>query len=136
MPSINDVGLNQVFSFEVYPTNVIGNNFRNVRLEATLSADTARTTGFDIYAYHTAVYPTLPPGTPDDPGSYDYIKVKFPNGEFAIVAKPWIRQDTVQISAASQVTLIFENKTEVDVERMLNALSANGFRPDDVRKAV
>jgi len=136
MPSIYDVRLNQIFSFEVYPTNVIGNNFRNVRLEGIVSAQTAASYGMDIEAVHAAVYPTLPAGVPNDPFKYPYIRIQFPNGEYTMIGIPWIRQETIQISVAGQVTMVFENKTDVDLERMINALSANGYRPDDVQKSV
>ncbi len=136
MPSIRDVNLNQVFSFEVYPTNVIGNNFRNVRLEGIFNAKGAMAFGMDVEAMHAAIYPALPAGVPNNPFDYDYIRIQFPNGEYTMIGIPWIRQETIQISTAGQVVLVFENKTDVDIERMVNALSANGYRPDDVRKAV
>lgn len=133
MPSIYDVQINQRFSFDVFPTAVIGNNFRDVRLEGIINARTAAAYGFDVEAMHQAVYPSLPQGVPNDPYGYGYIRIQYPNGSFDVVGIPWIRQETIQISTGGQVTMTFENATQADLDRMLNALSANGFRPNDVR---
>jgi len=133
MPTIRDVDINQRFSFEVYPTSVIGHNFRDVRLEGRISAQMALNFGLDIEAMHQAVYPSLPAGTPNDPFTFDYIRIQHPNGAYDILAVQWIRQETIQISQGGQVTMVFENRTQLEVDRMLNALSANGFRPDDVQ---
>ena len=131
---IYDVQINQRFSFEVYPTAVLGNNFKDVRLEGIISARTAAAYGADIEALHANVYPTLPAGTvPNDPFQYGYIRIQYPSGEFAILGIPWIRPDSIQLSTGGRITLSFEDKTQADLERMLLALSSNGYRPDDIK---
>lgn len=133
MPSLRDVSINQRISFEVYPTSVIGNNYRDVRLEGILSARSAASSGVDIAALHMAVYPSLPQGTPNDPFAYGYIEIQHPNGAFEVLGIPWVREDTLQISTGGRLTLIFENKTQQDLERISSALSANGYAPDEVK---
>ena len=133
MTSIYECRPNQRVSFEVYPTTVIGNNFRDVRLEGILSAQSATETGLDIRALHMAVYPSLPQGTPNNPFSYDWIKIQHVNGSYETIGIPWIRPDSVTLSVGGRITLVFEDKTQQDLERIQSALSANGYRPDDVR---
>lgn len=60
MTTIYDVRIGQRVSFEVYPAAVLGNNFKDVRLEGIISARTAASYGMDIQALHANVYPTLP----------------------------------------------------------------------------
>lgn len=132
--SIYNVQIGQRFSFEVYPTAILGNNFRDVRLEGIISARTAASYGVDIEALHANVYPSLPPGTaPNDPFQYNYIRIQYPSGELAVLGIPWIRQETIQISTGGRVTLAFEDKTQADLDRILLALSSNGYRPDVVQ---
>lgn len=133
MPSIYDVQIGQRFSFEVYPTSIIGNNFQDVRLEGILSARAAASYGVDIEALHANVYPTLPQGSaPNDPFQYSYIRIQYPSGEYAVLGIPWIRQESIAISNGGKLTLSFEDKTQVDLDRILMALSSNGYRPDAV----
>jgi len=134
MPSIYDVQIGQRFSFEVYPTSIIGNNFQDVRLEGILSARAAASYGFDIEALHANVYPTPPQGSaPNDPFQYSYIRIQYPSGEYAIVGVPWIRQESIVISSGGTIHLTFDDKTQSDLDRILMALSSNGYRPDDVK---
>lgn len=132
MTTLYEVQIGQRFSFQVYPTAIIGNAFADVVMEGIISADIARAYNFDIYSMHSNVYPTLPAGTPNDPTQYSYIMVKMANGERQIVGIPWIRQDSITISTGGTIQLIFSNKTALDLERIQAALSANGQMPDVV----
>jgi len=134
MPSIYDVQIGQRFSFEVYPTSVLGNNFQDVRLEGILSARAAASYGVDIEALHANVYPTLPEGTtPNDPFQYSYIRIQHASGEYGVIGIPWIRQDSIVISDGGKVVLTFNDKTQSDLDMILLALSSNGYRPDDIQ---
>lgn len=133
MTTMQEVQLGQRFSFEVYPLAVLGNSFKNVRLEGILNARLAANSGYDIVSLHAQVYPTLPEGTtPNDPYQYNYAHIRHESGEYAIIGIPWIRQDTIEITTGGRVTLVFEDKTPEDVNRMLLALSSNGYRPDSI----
>lgn len=132
--SIYNVQIGQRFSFEVYGTSVLGNNFKDVRLEGIISAATAAAYGVDIEALHAAVYPTLPQGSaPINPFQYNYIRIQYPSGEYAILGIPWIRPETVEVAEGGTLTLSFQDKTPSDVDRILMALSSNGYRPDEIQ---
>lgn len=132
MPSIYDVAIEQVFSFEVYPVEILGNVFKNVRLEGIVSARTARAAGVDIDVMHRNVYPSLPAGTPDNPDQYNWIRIQNTSGQFSYVGVPYLREDTITVSSNGMATLTFYNMTQRELDRVLNALSANGRSPDDV----
>jgi len=136
MTAISDVQIGQRFSFDVYPAAVLGNNFRDVRLEAIISARTAASYGVDIQALHANVYPTLPPGVPDDPFQYSYVRVEMKSGEFTVIGVPWIRAETIAISASGKATLVFTDVTQTDIDRILLACSSNGYSPASVNVAA
>lgn len=133
MASIFDVGVGQRCSFEVYPASVLGGRYQNVVVEGFLSPQMAVMSGFDIVAYHANVYSTLPAGVPDDPYQYSYVVIRHDNGQRQYLGEKWIRNDTIEVSEAGRVTLVFQDKTQADLDRMMMALSSNGYTPSETR---
>jgi hypothetical protein len=133
MPSIQELPIGARFSFEIYPTALFGNNFRNVTLDGIISANMAVSYNFDVASFHARVYPTLPPGlVTDNPFSYGYVRFQYPSGEYAIMGIPWIRPESIQIDTGSKYVLVFNSRTQPDIDRIMTALSANGQTPDQV----
>lgn len=133
MHDIEKLGPGKRISFEVYPSSIIGNNFKEVYLEGVIDPTLALAHGIDIEAYHAKVYPTLPQGTaPDNAFGYNYVRVRYPNGASEVIGVPWIRPETLQILQGGRIILTFEDKTQSDLDRILQILSANGMSPADV----
>lgn len=130
MATLKEVEIGQRFSFQVYPTGLLGNAFNDVRMEGIMSARAAISNGVDVQSLHDNVYPTLPQGTPNDPLQYNFIKIQLANGEYTYLGTPWIRADSIVISTGGKITMVWENKTQTDLERILTALSANTLSPD------
>lgn len=126
---ISNIQIGQRFSFEVYPSSIMGNNFKDVVLEGVLSPDMARAFGIDIVSLHANVYRTLPSTVPNDPTKYNYIRVRHQNNSFSVVGIPYVRPDSVVISTHGVLNLRFDGVTQQDQTRILNALSANGYSP-------
>lgn len=133
MTAINEVPLGHRFSFEVYPTAVLGSNFRDVRLEGILSPEMAMAFGADIASLHANVYPSLPAGVPNDPMQYNYFRIRLANGSFMILGVPWVRQESIVLSEGGNLYLTFSNRTQTDLDRILLSLSSIGQSPDDVK---
>lgn len=127
--STSDITIGSHYSFEVYPTAILGNQFKNVKALAVVDAQTARMFGVDIESLHANVYPTLPQGAPDDPYYYSYLYVEQLNGTRTVVGFPWIRQSSLVVSTNQRVTMIFEDKSPKDIKRIQEALSAIGMVP-------
>lgn len=125
---IQQIQIGQKFSFEVYPSAILG-NFRDVVLDARLSANGARAFGADVDALHANVYRTLPSTVPNDATSYDYLRVQHPNGSYSIIGVPYIRPESIQIVTHGVLHLRFDGVSQQDHTRILNALSASGFTP-------
>lgn len=118
-------------SFEVYPAAIVGARFTDVKVLAHLDKDSARQ-WIDPEALHVNVYPTLPTGTPDDPDQYQFLKLKHPNGKISVIGIPWIREETLQISTKGTLTLTVKEVDPADMQRIVQALSANGYQADTV----
>lgn len=131
------VQIGQRFSFEVYPSAVLGNNFKNVRLVGTFDARVAQSFGEDIVAMHANVYPTLPTGTvPNDAFQYNYFRIQYPNGEFQLLGIPWVRQDSIVVATSGRLTLVFDDVSPTDQDRIIVALSSNGYKPNSMEMST
>lgn len=130
--TVNDLKPRDVISFEVYPLAILGNNFKNVTVDAVLSANTVSILGFDFAATHAMVYPSLPPGTPDDGTQYDYLRIIFESGEPTYIGIPWIRPDTLTKVAGTTLTLIFNNIDNTRKDRIIAAVRSINEPPDSV----
>lgn len=132
MSTIYDIQIGQRFSFEVYPTAILGNGFKDVVLEVIMGARAALSFGEDLQSIHRNVYPTLPPGTPNDPFQYSYVRVLMPSGEYQNIGIPWIRPDSIIASSSRKLTLSFLDTTPTDRDRIMLALAAINKTPSAV----
>lgn len=132
MTTLANVNIDQRFSFEVLAP-VLGNNFKDVVLECQLNASTARALGFDIRAMHQNVYPAVIAAgvsMPNDPTQYNYIRVRFPNGEVATIGVPWIRPGSITVSDGKTLVLTWQDIDDTTRQRILLACSQNNAKPD------
>lgn len=127
---LSAIKIGQRFSFEVYPSAILGNNFNDVTLDSIMSPESARSFGVDIFAMHANVYRTLPSIVPNDPLKYSWVRVKMPNGGYIVLGEPYIRAESIVISSTGVLNLSFIGVSQTDQTRILNALSANGYKPD------
>lgn len=118
---------NSTVSFDVYPSSIIGAQFRDVKVTGFLDRDTAAF-WIDPESMHINVYPTLPSGVPDDPSQYTYVKLKHPNGNISVIGLPWIREDTIQTTERGRLKIEVEDVGPRDQETIRKALAANGYR--------
>lgn len=133
MTAIRDINIGQRFSFQVYPTSIIGTGFQDVRLEGHLRGSAVALYGIDIASMHANVYPTLPAGTPDDPYQYPWIRVQHRNGGYSVVGVPWIVPESIEIGQGSRRLLTWNDMSEDEMDLALMALSGVGLKPDNVQ---
>jgi len=125
MSNVN-LAIRCVYNFEVYPSSIIGSNFKNVTVLALMDKNTAQKE-IDAAGMHVQVYPYLPPGTPTNPDGYDYVKIKTMSGQTAVLGLAWIKPETIELVMAKTVNVKIANVTASDVPRIRNALVQNGF---------
>lgn len=118
--------LRQVYNFDVYAPAIIKNNFKGVTILGIVDYDRARRE-IDVDAMHISIYPHLPAGTPNDPRGYDYVIVKYPNGNTTVLGLAWINEDTIQVVESRTISVKIGGVTAADVNRVRAALVQNGF---------
>ena len=120
-----------IISFNVYPSAILGTAFNDVRVQAILDKDTANM-WIDADSMHINVFPYLPAGVPDNPNQSQFVKLVHQNGNVSIIGIPWIRAETVTLSERGTLVITVDNAGPVDRERIIRALSANGYRAASV----
>ncbi len=118
------VGLS--YNFDVYPAAVLGGDFSNLTVQAVVDSSFAANY-IDIVASHKQTYGYLPPGTPDDPTSYNYVLFKTKTNSTIVLGLPWIKDSTVVEINNFNATLIIRDITSGDIPKIRDALVSNGF---------
>ena len=121
-----DFKLKATYSFDVFPTSVIGNNYQNVTVLAIMDRETVDKE-INAQALHIQCFPFLPPGTPDSPDGYDYIKIRMSSGQVTYLGMAWINEATIQSNDYRTLTAVITGVTSNDAPRVKAALLQNGF---------
>lgn len=124
MFDLNSYG--KVLSFEVYPSAILGDNFRTVKLLSIVDFSTARMYS-DVANLSVSVYPSLPVGTPKDYKQYNYLKIEFSNGDVSCVALPWINLDTVVFHTDVVATVKIKLDSIDSIDKIRRLLVANNL---------
>jgi hypothetical protein len=120
--------IGQTYSFNVYPSNLLGADWDNVKVSSIMSYEDAMKEE-DVTSLHIQFYPYFgpPTNTPNDPASYLYIRVKTQNGNSQILGVAWIDDATVTLVTAQTITATISNVTPQDVPKVQAILAANGY---------
>jgi len=119
--------LRKTYNFSIYPTAIIGDEFAGVTVVSILDPEAAAEQ-IDIVARHAQVYTYLSKDTvEDDPYSYDYVKVRFQNGNTRIIGLPWIKTETIVQLGAQTLTLVVKNAVADDIQRFKNFCAVGGY---------
>lgn len=119
--------IKSVYSFDVYPSSILGTSFQNVTILSIMDYETALSMGVDVAATHVNVYPFLPNGTPDDPAATDYVRIQTASGAKTILGMSWINLSTIESITARIATVVIDGVTGADITNISNALVQNGF---------
>jgi len=123
-----------VYSFDVYPSAILGTSFQNVTILSIMDYESALNFG-DIASLHINVFPYLPEGSPDDPTATDYVRIRTSSGAATILGVNWINPATIEQVTSQRAIATIEGVTNSDVPRILNALVQNGFNQVEVKLA-
>lgn len=121
-----DFQVNSTYSFKVYAPNILTSDFSNVVVLGVLSYSIANKFE-DITAMHAQVFNQLPAGSIDQPTKYQYLQIRFPTGDEAVIGIPWIKPDTIVQVAISTIRVDIGNASASDVTKIRNCLVQNGF---------
>jgi len=126
MLSQNEIEIFSVVSFEVYPQQLLGDGFNNVKIMGLIDAETAMR-WIDPVAMHAAVYPSLPTGAINAYDQYLYVKLLLNNGQTSVIGLPWIKKHSYQLVTGTTMQVTVENVNPSDEPRLRAALASNGF---------
>lgn len=129
MFDLNSYG--KLASFEVYPSNILGDSYRTVKVLSVIDYDTARMYT-DVNNLAISVYPSLPSATPKDFTKYKYVKLELLDGSISCVAIDWINLDTVVFHTDVMVNVKIKLKTIGTVETLRKLLIANNLEPIEI----
>lgn len=118
--------IREIYSFDVYPAARLGNGFKNVTVLAVMDQESANQL-IDTQALHVDVYPYLPSGTPNNPASYNYLKIRTANGETTVLGVPWINEASIIHIDTTEITVKIGNVVASDAVAIKEALQQNGF---------
>jgi len=127
MAILDKLTLGTTVTFDTYPAAIIGTTFEDVKILGFFDKGTANAY-IDADSMHANVFPTLPNGTPNDPDDYTFVKVQHPNGNFSVIGIPWIIESSIVIINKGKLTLVLDNITIEDRERIVSAIAANGYK--------
>lgn len=116
--------LKTTYSFEVYPEQVIGDNFENVTVLGIIDRETAETIT-KITTKHPLVYPYLPDGIPNNPDDYTYLKIRTQSGAVTVIATEWIRENTIVEVKSRHLVVDFPDFDPTKLPFLRELLAAN-----------
>lgn len=111
----------------------------NTRAPALLGAEVTRATLKGIVDYsvavtlinvdlqHRKIYPSLPPGTVNDPKKYNYLLFKTESGEMNVFAYEWIDDTSIQVVDSTTLTVVLPGVSTSDANKVRDALLLIGF---------
>lgn len=118
--------IGQTVDMSVYAPAILGSNFQNVKVLGIL--DYRSVFAFiDPVSLHANVYPSLPPGVPNDFSKYLYLKIEFSNGNTTCLGLPWINAGTIQVVTNFVFTVTVNGRNADDYNVIRDALIGNGI---------
>lgn len=128
--SNNLLEVGRSYSFNIYPNQIIEDNFHNVVCIGLFGYSVATAlSSEELLPLHAQVYPYLPPGIEDDATIYTYAQFEFSTGEKKILALPWINIDTLVDGSSAKDVVIAEIRgiTPQQITLVRDVLVHNGF---------
>jgi hypothetical protein len=105
---------------------LLGTDFQNVTVLAILDYESALGLA-DIPAMHENVYPYLPAGSPRDPSTYDYLKIRTSAGRTVVLGMPWINESSITLVSSQKMLVTIDGVGSADIARVRTALNQNGY---------
>lgn len=129
--SINNLNVGDVISFETIAPAILNLKYDQVIFDGVVSWSAAKSFE-DIASLHRSLYPSMNQSeVKDDYRSYSYFLFQTTTGPKANVPQalgiPWIKEDTLVISGAANINLLFPNITPDNQTYLFQLLKANGF---------
>lgn len=121
----NDL-IGKTVSFQVYPSAILTDDFRDVKIVGVVNYEAANSY-ISTARMHTNVFPTLPPDTPDDYRLYEYALIRKQDGKLTAIGVPWIRETSIEVTGTIEIIITIRDKGIDDIPRIRQILTQNGI---------
>jgi hypothetical protein len=116
-----------ICSFQIYPTAYIGTPFKDVVFLDRVSYHSVPLFNIDPQAEHVRAYPTLPPGSSNDPTTYNWLSFKTQSGEVVLIADPWMKTETLVVNSKQGLVVRIEDTGDTTMQDIRLALLGIGL---------
>lgn len=117
--------IGSVVNFDTAAPGILGTNRRNVQVLAVLDMDTAAMMS-DVRARHAQVKNYIQ-DLPEAASSYNYVKIRYTNGDIEVLGVPWIKHDTIEVVTSRKLVITVNNVTDTVENTVKQALLQNGI---------
>ena len=118
--------LKNTYSFSVYPSAILGNDFQKVTILGILDRETAETFT-NVTVKLPLILPYLPAGSSKDPADYTYLTTRHSTGVVSVTAAEWIQYSTVTEYTETTARIAINKFPPDQVPLLREILIANGF---------
>lgn len=116
--------------FSTLAPAVLGALRENVTVLAILDLDTAQMLS-DVRAKHVQVRNYIAT-LPQSAGSYNYVKLRYGNGDIEILGVPWIDASTIEVITDRKLVITIGNVSDSTEQLVRQALLQNGIENFEV----
>lgn len=121
--------IKSVYDFDTYSPGLLG-HYRDAMVLGIVGAEIARTID-DVAAKHANVLGTLPPGSPHDHASFEYLLIR-KDGQTHVIGIPWIIDSTVERKTGSILRVTIRNVGQNATTRVRHLLAAGGHDVESI----
>lgn len=120
------------YNFDTYAPSILGSTHRHLTLKLMCDYTYASTLR-DVESTHKAILSYLPQGTIRDYRHLTYLIFETSNRETLVLAKEWLRSDSIEQVLANSITVTLSNVVPTDVSLLREILAQNGFNHFDIQ---
>ena len=118
--------IDKVYTFNTRAPALLGAQVTRATLKGIIDYSVA-VTFINVDLQHRKIYPTLPPGTVNDPKKFTYLLFKTESGELAVFAYEWIDDTSIEVVDSTTLTVTLPGVSNSDANKIRDALNLIGF---------
>lgn len=122
--SISDF-IGSTVRFNTLAPSVLGANRDNVAVQAVLDLDTAMMLS-DVRAKHAQVRNYIQ-SLPQSAAGYNYVKLRYGNGETEILGVPWVDANSIEVITDRKLVITISDVSDSTEQLVRQALLQNGI---------
>lgn len=119
-------------NFRVYPSNIYGDQFKNVIVKSAVDLDDANRLNHDALAAFIAAEPTLPPTAITNVQDETFYIIQFDNNEEVVIGSSWVIPDSIEYLSGTKVILTIPQAGWDSLQDIKAGLASRGYTIENV----